>query len=91
MRRSGGAGVFGRLPRTSRGNPNVNSSIRRFVVSFIEDEQGQDLVEYAMLGGFVALATMAGLSAIQDSIAAGYLQWDTVEQDLWIPPEPVGS
>ena len=69
----------------------MNSSIRRFVVSFIEDEQGQDLVEYALLGAFVAIATMAGLSAIEDSIAAGYLQLDTDEQNLWIPPEPIGS
>ena len=69
----------------------MSFSIRQFVVSFIEDEQGQDLVEYAMLGAFVALATMAGLSAIEDTIAAGYLDWDQDEQNLWIPPEPVGS
>lgn len=66
----------------------MSCSICRLVASFIEDEQGQDLVEYALLGAFVALATMAGLKAIENVIGAEYVQWDQDEQDLWIPPGP---
>ena len=66
----------------------VIASIWGLVVRVIEEDRGQDLVEYAMLGAFVALATMAGLKAIEDSIATAYVQWDQDEQDLWIPPEP---
>ena len=66
----------------------VRSSIWRLVASFIEDERGQDLVEYALLGAFVALATVAGLKAIENVIGTEYRDWDTAEQELWIPPEP---
>jgi Flp pilus assembly pilin Flp len=66
----------------------LTSSIRHFVARFISDEIGQDLVEYALLAAFVALATMAGLKAIENTIGAEYRDWDTDEQNLWIPPEP---
>ena len=66
----------------------VSSSIWRLVATFVEDEQGQDLVEYVLLAAFVALATMAGLKAIENVIGAEYRDWDTDEQNLWIPPEP---
>lgn len=77
----------GPAPNLSEGN-FVRSSIWRLVATFIEDEQGQDLVEYVLLGAFVALATMAGLKAIENVIGAEYVEWDTDEQNLWIPPEP---
>jgi Flp pilus assembly pilin Flp len=66
----------------------VKSSIRHFVVRLIADDSGQDLVEYALLAAFVALATMAGLKAIENAIGAEYVGWDTDEQNLWIPPDP---
>ncbi len=35
----------------------------------VEDSEGQDLVEYALLAGFVAVAAGALLPAISDSIS----------------------
>ena len=64
------------------------SRIRRFVAAFIEEEQGQDLVEYALLGAFVAIVTMAGLRIIENTIGTEYVNWDQDEQDLWRPPNP---
>ena len=55
------------------------------------EEQGQDLLEYALLGMFVAIATMAGLRIIGDVIGNRYGLWDQGEQDLWRPPDPSGS
>lgn len=55
------------------------------------EEQGQDLVEYALLGLFVAIATMAGLRFIERSVFNRYVWWDTQEQGLWRPPDPSGS
>jgi len=66
----------------------LKSSIRHFVARFVADETGQDLVEYALLAMFVALVTMAGLKAIENAIGAEYVDWDTDEQNLWIPPDP---
>jgi hypothetical protein len=51
-------------------------------------DRGQDLVEYALLTAFVGLAGAAAWGAIQNAVQAGYLAWDTAEQDLWEPPNP---
>jgi len=40
----------------------------QFVKNFLNDEQGQDLVEYTLLLGFVALASAALYSTIQGQI-----------------------
>jgi len=58
------------------------------VVAFIDEEEGQDLVEYALLGAFVAIVTMAGLRVIENAIGSEYVNWDYDEQDLWRPPNP---
>ena len=34
------------------------------VFTFIRDEQGQDLIEYALLGAFVSLAAIAGATIL---------------------------
>lgn len=53
------------------------------------EDGGQDLVEYALLVGFVAFVGIAGWAAIQDAIAAGYTWWDTADQDLGaVTPDP---
>ena len=64
------------------------SHVWRFVANFVEDDQGQDLVEYALLGAFVAIATIVGLKAIEGAISTQYGSWDNGEQLLWEPPPP---
>lgn len=41
-----------------------------YLKNFINDEEGQDLVEYALLLGFVALAAVAVLTTIGTNINA---------------------
>ena len=83
----GGAGVRP-APQSFGKEALVVFSVWRFVVNFAEDEQGQDLVEYALLGAFVAIATVLGLKAIEGGIKTRYGIWDTDEQNLWRPPNP---
>ncbi len=52
------------------------------------DDEGQDLAEYALLGGFIALVTLLGLRAIETALGTRYVVWDTDEQNLWEPPSP---
>lgn len=52
------------------------------------DDDGQDLVEYALLTGFVAIVGALAFSVLEDAIANGYIQWDEAEQDLWEPNDP---
>lgn len=46
------------------------------------DEDGQDVVEYALLVAFVGIAAVAAWLAIQNAIANGYSGWDGADQDL---------
>ena len=66
----------------------MSFSITAAIANFVEDDRGQDLVEYALLGMFVALATILMLKAIENTIGARIVVWDQDEQNLWIPPEP---
>ena len=66
----------------------MGSEVWRAVATFVEDEHGQDLVEYALLGAFVAVATLLGLRAIEAGIRTRYGIWDNSEQILWQPPNP---
>jgi len=60
------------------------------IVRLIEEDTGQDLVEYALLTGIVALAA---LIAIPTATALGniYETWNDNIQDLWEPPPPSGG
>ena len=66
----------------------MGSAVWRAVATFVGDERGQDLVEYALLGAFVAVATLLGLRAIESAIGYRYGVWDNSEQILWEPPSP---
>ena len=46
---------------------------------FIEEEQGQDLVEYALLASLVALASIAALKVLGGKISSFY---NTVGNEL---------
>jgi len=39
---------------------------------FIQDEQGQDLIEYALLASLVAIVSVAALKALGVKVAAFY-------------------
>jgi len=83
----GGAGEWPAPPFFGK-ETLVDSPVWRFVASFIDDEHGQDLVEYALLGAFVAIITAVGLRVIERVIGTQYGVWDTGEQNLWQPPNP---
>jgi len=56
--------------------------------AFVVEDQSQDLVEYALLGAFIAFAGLAAFTAMQTVIARAYAYWDLTEQGLWEPPDP---
>jgi pilus assembly protein Flp/PilA len=43
-----------------------------YLKNFIQDEEGQDLVEYALLLGFIALAATAALTSLETNISTLY-------------------
>jgi len=63
--------------------------MRRILKRLWREDEGQDLVEYALLVAFVGLAGLVGWLAIQNAIATGYAGWDAADQDLGaVTPDP---
>jgi Flp pilus assembly pilin Flp len=59
--------------------------IKRLIV----EQDGQDLIEYALLSGAIAFAGAAALDALGLAINTTYTSWDNSVNDLWVMPEPV--
>ncbi len=51
-------------------------------------DDGQDVVEYALLTASVGLMGIAAWPLITAGIAAAYQRFDTDIQDLWETPDP---
>lgn len=47
---------------------NLVTYLRSYVLSFVHDEEGQDLVEYAMLVALIALVCVIGVTAAGTSV-----------------------
>ena len=58
--------------------------LRRLLCS----EEGQDLLEYAYLTLFVAVASIAILVALQSAIGSAYASSESAVFGLWEPPPP---
>ena len=43
-----------------------------FLVNFVRDDRGQDLIEYALLGSFVSLAAYAGANTLGTNLNTWY-------------------
>jgi Flp pilus assembly pilin Flp len=62
--------------------------------SFVSDDGGQDIIEYAFLAAFIGIAGWAALSIIDDAVETtyrSYLDPASGVPALWEPAEPVGS
>jgi len=58
---------------------------------FIQEDGGQELVEYALLVALVALVTAAALGELQTALHDAYVSWDSGNQSLWQMPAPGGG
>ena len=54
------------------------------------DDEGQDLVEYALLTGIVVVVALLGIPAA-DELGDIYEDWIDNVHDLWEPPPPGGG
>ena len=54
----------------------------------VDDEDGQDIVEYALLTASVGLMGIATWPLIAASIGLAYQDFDTQTQDIWETPPP---
>jgi len=52
------------------------------------DEDGQDLIEYALLTATIGLVGSAAWALMSDNIQTLYTGWDAGVNDLWEPEDP---
>lgn len=58
------------------------------VRSLVADEEGQDLIEYALLTGLITVGFATVFSAVQGRMADAYQNWISGTQSIWVPPPP---
>ena len=59
---------------------------------FIQDDSGQDLIEYALLSAFIGVSAVVAWTNIPPAIAAAYSNWDSSIQNLSsCTPDPGGG
>jgi Flp pilus assembly pilin Flp len=61
--------------------------MKMFLVRLRQEEDGQALVEYALLVALVVLVSWPALSAIQAALQTAYVGWNNAETGFWqMPP-----
>jgi pilus assembly protein Flp/PilA len=48
--------------------------MKRLITRLVRDDQGQDLIEYVLIGSFVSIAVLAGATALGVQLNAWYTQ-----------------
>ena len=62
--------------------------LARLTMRLLARSDGQDLIEYALLTGIIAIAGALVFPTIRDKMGAAYQAWLTGVQDIWEPPPP---
>jgi Flp pilus assembly pilin Flp len=60
----------------------------RGFTALLKDDDGQDLLEYALLAALVAIAAVAAVNVLQETLRETYVRWDTDMQALADMPNP---
>ena len=72
----------------------LDADLKGLFTRFLHDENGQDLIEYAILTGFIAAGSILLFQQLaitmHDAYAgpAGTTGWNQAQQDAWQPCEP---
>lgn len=71
------------------GRKNVKNVLKRFIARVVLDEDGQDLIEYALLSAFIGLAGALAFPLVAAAMNTTYGNWDAGINGLWEPPNPM--
>ena len=61
----------------------------RLVRCLVAGDEGQDLIEYALLTGLVTVGFAMVFSIVQGQMATAYQNWISDTQNIWVPPPPL--
>jgi Flp pilus assembly pilin Flp len=59
-----------------------------FAIRLLTDDDGQDLVEYALLSGIVGIGSVLLLPTIATAMHDAYVSWHTAAHTVWEPCPP---
>ena len=59
--------------------------MNKFFKNFVQDESGQDLIEYALLAGFISLVAVVAITNVGTGVNAVYGNIDTQVQAIPAP------
>lgn len=62
--------------------------MRLLLQRLLRDEQGQDLIEYALLTAGIGIVGVAVWPAIIEAVGDAYAGYDRAAQQLWRVPDP---
>ena len=63
--------------------------MKELLVRMVLNDEGQDLIEYAVLTAFIGIAGMAAFNLIATTMNTTYGSWDTGINSLWEPADPL--
>ncbi len=69
---------------------NARTPLRMLLVRLVTSDEGQDLVEYALLTGVVSVAALLGIPTAS-ALGNLYESWVDNVYELWDPPPPSGG
>jgi pilus assembly protein Flp/PilA len=61
-----------RLKRSTTGEKSMTKKIKQAFVAFMKDESGQDLIEYALVAGLIALGAVAAMTGLSGKIGTAF-------------------
>lgn len=77
------AGAYGQLARTVRSETTKEAiHVKRFAMQLVEDDRGQDLIEYGLLAGFISLASVTMILNVGSGVEGIYDDLETQAQVL---------
>lgn len=62
-----------------------------WVCRLVDDERGQDLIEYALLTTAIGFAGILVWDLVRAAIGNTYGSWETGVNAIWESPNPAGS
>jgi Flp pilus assembly pilin Flp len=60
----------------------------RLLTRWLIEDDGQDLVEYVLLGATIAFVGLVTMNAFDDVIHDVYTSWESGTQAVWEPQDP---
>ena len=64
--------------------------MRQLLFRVVQDDSGQDLVEYGLLASIIAIAGVVFFPSIKSAMGTKFGNWGTNVYNLWTPNPPAG-